>query len=59
MHEEEFGRIVDDRALWSPLLKISGSLETTLSEVFDPDYDRILSEARSRLPEQLGEFGLE
>lgn len=57
MHQPAFTRVVDDRAVWSPLLRISGSLETTLSEVFDPQYADKLAEAKRRLLADLGEFG--
>ena len=58
MPKEVFSRVVDDRAVWSPLLRISGSLETSLSEVFDPRYREKLAEARERLLVELGDFGL-
>ncbi|MEV7238922.1 hypothetical protein AB0N06_34940 [Streptomyces sp. NPDC051020] len=38
-----------DRAVWSPIYAISGALETTLAEVFMPDYDERLKAARQRL----------
>ncbi|MGE6738209.1 hypothetical protein ACQKIP_45985, partial [Streptomyces sp. NPDC059900] len=38
-----------DRAVWSPIYTISGALETTLAEVFMPDYDECLKGARQRL----------
>ena len=59
MHQKAFAQVVDDRAVWSPLLKISGSLEASLSEVFDPKYHEKLSKARERLLVELGDFGLE
>ena len=71
MHQKAFAQVVDDRAVWSPLLRISGSLEASLSEVFDlkyherlsevfdPKYNERLSEARERLLVELGDFGLE
>lgn len=57
MHTAEMASLVDDRAVWSPLLKISGSLETILALVFDPEYGAALSAARARLVGELGEFG--
>jgi hypothetical protein len=33
-----FRQLVDDRAVWSALLKISGTLETTLPDMFAADY---------------------
>ncbi|MGW5736309.1 MULTISPECIES: hypothetical protein [Streptomyces] len=38
-----------DRAVWSPIYALSGALETTLAEVFMPDYDKRLKAARQRL----------
>lgn len=49
MHQKVFTQFVDDRAVWSPLLRISGSLDTSLPEIFDPGYRERLSEARERL----------
>jgi hypothetical protein len=47
----EFDRLVDrDRAVWSPLYQIAGALETSLVEIFMPDYATRLDEARERLP---------
>ncbi len=57
MHRESFSAIVDDRAVWSALFKISGALETQLSSIFDPSYTEHLDAARRRLIGQLGEFG--
>lgn len=59
MRQKAFAQFVNDRAVWSPLLRISGSLEASLSEVFDPNYHEGLSEARERLLAELGDFGLE
>ncbi|MBY8876141.1 hypothetical protein K7862_00595 [Streptomyces sp. PLK6-54] len=47
----ELDGIVNDRAVWSPLHAISGTLETTLAEIFMPDYDVRLEAARVRLIE--------
>ncbi|MGN9779762.1 hypothetical protein ACTMS0_29050 [Micromonospora sp. H33] len=53
-----FDELVDrDRAVWSPLYRISGVLETSLVEVFRPDYAVRLQEARQRLLDALGEVG--
>ncbi|WP_119726875.1 hypothetical protein [Thermomonospora amylolytica] len=57
MHRKEFSALVDDRAVWSALFKINGTLETQLSSIFDPDYGEILEAARQRLIGELGEFG--
>ncbi|GAB4050876.1 hypothetical protein [Catellatospora paridis] len=46
-----------DRAVWSPLYRISGALETSLVEVFSPDYAALLAAARERLLDTLGEVG--
>jgi hypothetical protein len=48
---------IDDRAVWSPLLRISGTLEQKLVEIFREDYDRVLDSARERLIADLGDFG--
>jgi hypothetical protein len=55
---EAFGRVVDDRAVWSALFKISGTLETTLPDIFARDYKARLEAARERLIATLGDFGL-
>jgi hypothetical protein len=46
---EELGAIVTDRAVWSPLHAISGTLDKTLAEIFMPDYAGRLEQARQRL----------
>lgn len=38
-----------DRAVWSPIYAISGTLERTLTEIFTPDYDERMKAARQRL----------
>lgn len=54
----EFDGLVDqDRAVWSPIYKVSGTLETSLAEVFMPDYGARLDAARERLLDTLGEVG--
>ncbi|WP_338676581.1 hypothetical protein V1460_29130 [Streptomyces sp. SCSIO 30461] len=57
MHRKDFAAIVDDRAVWSALFRISGALETQLSSIFDPSYPDQLESARQRLIDQLGDFG--
>ncbi|MDP9862648.1 MULTISPECIES: hypothetical protein [Streptosporangium] len=57
MHEEDFSVLVDDRAVWSALLRISGTLETQLLSIFDSSYSEQLDAARRRLIGELGEFG--
>ncbi|WP_328830571.1 hypothetical protein [Streptomyces sp. NBC_00252] len=41
--------IVHDRAVWSPIYAISGTLDKTLSEIFMPDYGSRLKAAKERL----------
>lgn len=54
----EFDQFVnEDRAVWSPLHAISGTLETSLPEIFAPDYSARLDAARERLLDSLGELG--
>ncbi|MGA5101451.1 hypothetical protein ACPCAC_29295 [Streptomyces lavendulocolor] len=57
MHREEFAVTVDDRAVWSALFRISGTLETQLSSIFDSSYSERLDAARQRLIGELGDFG--
>lgn len=38
--------IVHDRAVWSPIYAISGTLDKALSEIFMPDYAPRLDEAK-------------
>ncbi|MEN3538005.1 hypothetical protein AAH991_23020 [Microbispora sp. ZYX-F-249] len=54
----EFDDLVgEDRAVWSPIHLIAGTLETSLVEVFMPDYSGRLDAARKRLLQTLGELG--
>jgi len=48
---------IDDRAVWSPLLRISGILEQVLVEIFRGDYNQVLDSSRGRLIAELGDFG--
>ncbi|MFI7300897.1 hypothetical protein [Streptomyces sp. NPDC050121] len=41
--------IVHDRAVWSTIYAISGTLDKTLSEIFMPDYGPRLEAAKERL----------
>ncbi|MDX3241187.1 hypothetical protein [Streptomyces sp. ME18-1-4] len=41
--------IVQDRAVWSPIYAISGTLDKSLSEIFMTDYGPRLEEAKERL----------
>jgi hypothetical protein len=47
--------IGEDRAVWSPIYRISGVLEATLPDMFAPDYRARLNAARHRLLATLGE----
>lgn len=54
----EFDGVVNqDRAVWSPIHRIAGTLETSLEEIFMPDYDVRLAAARERLLDDLGDLG--
>ncbi|MFD7655398.1 hypothetical protein ACFV4N_15615 [Actinosynnema sp. NPDC059797] len=57
MHREDFSALIDDRAVWSALFKISGTLEVRLSSIFASSYAEQLDAARGRLVEELGGFG--
>ncbi|MFF8317793.1 hypothetical protein ACF06V_11560 [Streptomyces bobili] len=46
---EDLEGIVQDRAVWSPIYAISGTLDKTLSEIFMPDYGPRLEAAKERL----------
>ncbi|MGI5417899.1 hypothetical protein [Actinomadura luteofluorescens] len=55
---EQFDRLVnEDRAVWSPILQISGTLDKSLGEIFMPDYTARLEAARERLKDSLGDLG--
>ncbi|WP_345610197.1 hypothetical protein [Streptomyces sanyensis] len=54
MQSDKLDAIVLDRAVWSGIYAISGTLETTLPEVFMPDYADRLEQARRRLMEVVG-----
>ncbi|MER6011435.1 hypothetical protein [Streptomyces bluensis] len=41
--------IVRDRAVWSPIYTISGTLDKRLGEIFMPDYTQRLEAAQERL----------
>ena len=50
MGTEHFDSLVNaDRAVWSPLYSISGTLETSLAEVFARDYGVRVATARQNL----------
>ncbi len=54
MQSDKLDAIVPDRAVWSGIYKISGTLETTLVEIFAPDYGDRLEQARQRLLDAMG-----
>ncbi|WP_328845306.1 hypothetical protein [Streptomyces sp. NBC_00258] len=56
---DELSAMVADRAVWSALYKISGTLDKTLVELFMPDYTRRLEQARQRLLDAMGGDGEE
>jgi hypothetical protein len=55
MKSDKLSAIVPDRAVWSALYAISGTLETTLTEIFMPDYLAHLEDARRRLVDAMGD----
>jgi hypothetical protein len=59
MDRPDFVALVDDRAVWAPLLAISRVLDKKLTAIFDVAYDEKLEAARARLIEELGDFGRE
>ena len=54
MKSDQLSAIVTDRAVWSPLHTISGTLDKALAEIFMPDYGDRLNAARRRLLEAMG-----
>ena len=48
---------VNDNAERLALVRLHGSLESTLVEPFDPDYHQIITAARNDLTEQWGDPG--
>ncbi|GLY90211.1 hypothetical protein [Actinoallomurus iriomotensis] len=52
------GLVNQDRAVWSPIHRIAGTLDESLAEIFMPDYGVRLAAARQRLLDEIGEFGL-
>ncbi|HEX6681607.1 MAG TPA: hypothetical protein VF062_02380 [Candidatus Limnocylindrales bacterium] len=48
------GLVNEDPAVWSPIYRLAGSLETRLPEIFAPDYGERLDAARRRLQIELG-----
>ncbi|MEW2621292.1 hypothetical protein [Streptomyces sp. NPDC048106] len=45
----DLSRVVDDPAVWGPIHRIAGTLDKALPELFAPDYDQRLADARRRL----------
>ncbi|MEV8320150.1 hypothetical protein AB0Q95_38975 [Streptomyces sp. NPDC059900] len=45
----DLSRVIDDPAVWSPIRRIAGTLNTTLPELFAADYGQRLDAARQRL----------
>ncbi|MGC8919748.1 hypothetical protein AB7952_13235 [Streptomyces sp. PG2] len=55
LQSDDLEGIVHDRAVWSPIYAISGTLDTTLSEIFMHDYGPRLEAAKERLRADLYE----
>lgn len=51
---QDQGIPLSDEAVWMPLYRIGGTLETMLPEIFDPGYHEQVQAARMRLLEKLG-----
>jgi hypothetical protein len=51
---DDLSAIVNDRSVWSAIYAISGTLDTTLGEIFMPDYSERLAAAKQRLRETMG-----
>jgi hypothetical protein len=47
----------EERAVWSPLYTIAGTLDKSLVEIFMSDYVDRLHHARERLLDDLGDIG--
>lgn len=54
MKSGKLDAIVPDRAVWSGIYAISGTLDKSLVEIFMPDYARRLEQARQRLLDVMG-----
>ncbi|MGA4973643.1 hypothetical protein [Streptomyces cinereoruber] len=57
MKSDKLDAIVPDRAVWSGIYAISGTLEKELAGIFASDYEQRLAEARRRLVELMGGSG--
>ncbi|MFF3354645.1 hypothetical protein ACFYWN_18725 [Streptomyces sp. NPDC002917] len=54
MKSDKLDAIVPDRAVWSGIYAVSGTLEKSLVEIFMPDYAGRLEQARQRLLDAMG-----
>ncbi|MFI1583647.1 hypothetical protein [Embleya sp. NPDC020630] len=45
----DLSRVVEDSAVWAPIHRIAGTLDTVLPELFMPDYAQRLEAACERL----------
>ncbi|MFE7246163.1 hypothetical protein [Streptomyces sp. NPDC057580] len=54
MESDKLDAIVPDRAVWSGIYAISGTLEKSLVEIFMSDYAGRLGQARQRLLDAMG-----
>ena len=55
MQSDKLDAIVPDRAVWSAIYAIYGTLEKSLVEIFMPDYAGRLEQARQRLLDAMGD----
>lgn len=46
---DDLAAIIPDRAVWSPIYAISGTLDKTVAQTFMPDYGVRLAAAKQRL----------
>jgi hypothetical protein len=51
---DDLSAIVKDRAVWSPIYAISGTLDKASAEIFMPDYSERLATAKQRLRDAMG-----
>lgn len=54
---DQLSTLITGRAVWSVLWRIEGALESTLVEIFRPDYAQLVADAAARLELTLGDFG--
>ena len=55
---DQLSALITERAVWSVLWQIEGALESTLVEIFRPDYAQSVADAAARLELTLGDFGI-